>query len=337
MESQTEIIRKKIKKYAKPFRFNLDPEDLLPVPPGERAGDTQVRESISYWKDAARRFKKNKVAMVSFTVIILIILFALIGPYFSSFTYSQQIRGSEKLSPCLTHPFGTDALGRDMLVRVMIGTRLSLLIGVISAVIVLIIGSIYGSISGFFAGKVDNIMMRIADIVYSLPTILVIILLQIALKEPIGKLFPDSTLGSSVISIYIAFALVYWVSMARMVRGQVLLLKQNEYVMAAKAMGASNITIIRRHLIPNSIGTIIVSTLFQVPNAIFLEAFLGFVGLGPSAPLASLGSLASDALSGLQSSPHLVFFPALFICLLVLAFNQFGDGLRDALDPRLKK
>lgn len=324
-------------KYALPLSIRLRPEDVLPVPREERAAAVQMRPSVSYWRDAMHRFRRNKVAMASLAVIILIVLFAYIGPSLSPYSYEQQIRGSEKLAPSWEHPFGTDALGRDMLVRVMVGTQISLLIGIFCAVIVLVIGAVYGAVSGYFGGAVDNVMMRIADVVYSLPTVLVIILLQIVLKEVLKEIFPNVRLGASVISIFIAFALVYWVCMARMVRGQVLLLKQNEYVTAAQAMGASSSRIIARHLIPNSISTIIVSTLFQVPTAIFLEAFLSFLGLGPSAPMASLGSLANDALAGMRSYPYLLFFPALFICMLVLAFNQFGDGLRDALDPRLKK
>lgn len=327
----------KVREYTKPFSLRLEPEDILPVPQEEREEIIQMRPSVSYWQDAMRRFSRNKVAMVSLAVIVLIVFFAFVGPYLSTYSYEQQIRGSEKLAPSLEHPFGTDALGRDMMIRVMLGTQISLLIGVFCAIIVLVIGAVYGAVSGYFGGTVDNVMMRIADIVYSLPTVLVIILLQIVLKDTLQNVFPNTRLGSSVVSIFIAFALVYWVNMARMVRGQVLLLKQNEYVTAAKAMGASSSRIIGRHLIPNSISTIIVSTLFQVPTAIFLEAFLSFLGLGPSAPMASLGSLANDALAGMRSYPYLLFYPALFICMLVLAFNQFGDGLRDALDPRLKK
>lgn len=321
----------------KPFTFHLSAEEMLPATPEEKAQFTQMRESQTYWQDALRRFFANKVAMASLIIILLVVVFAFIGPSLSPYSYEQQIRGSERLWPSLAHPFGTDNLGRDMLVRTMIGTQVSLLIGVFSAVIVLVVGTVYGSISGYCGGRVDNIMMRIAEILYSVPDVLIIILLQITLKEPLQALFPNSRMGPSVISIYIAFALIYWLNMARAVRGQVLLLKQNEYVTAAVAMGAKGPAIIRRHLIPNSIGTIIVTTLFQIPQAIFVEAFLSFVGLGPSAPMASLGSLASTALNGLQSQPHLLFFPAAMISITILAFNQFGDGLRDALDPRLKK
>ncbi|MCL1974839.1 MAG: ABC transporter permease [Firmicutes bacterium] len=312
-------------------------EDAQPVPYEERQREVQMRESVTYLKDAYRRFKANKVAMFCFFVIIALVLFAWAGPLLSPYSYDQQTRGHERMAPNAEHWFGTDSLGRDMLVRTMVGTRVSLLIGLFSALIVLGIGAIYGAVSGFIGGKVDNIMQRIAEVFYSLPPILVIILLQVTVKPYLSKVFPNSRMGASAISIFVAVALIYWVNMARLVRGQVLQLKENEYVLAAVAMGASKTSIIRRHLLPNAIGTIIVTTLFQIPVAIFLEAFLSFVGLGVAAPMASLGSLASDSLNGLQSYPYLLFYPALLISITILAFNQFGDGLRDALDPRLRK
>ena len=315
----------------------INAKDALPVPYEERQHEVEMRESVTYLKDAYRRFKTNKVAMFCFFVIITLILFACLGPFMSPYSYEQQTRGHERMSPNAEHWFGTDSLGRDMLVRTMVGTRVSLMIGLFSALIVLGIGAIYGAVSGFFGGRVDNIMQRIAEIFYSLPPILVIILLQITVKPFLTSVFPNSKMGTSAISIFVAVALIYWVNMARLVRGQVLQLKENEYVLAAVAMGASKASIIRRHLLPNAIGTIIVTTLFQIPVAIFLEAFLSFVGLGVAAPMASLGSLVSDAMNGLQSYPYLLFFPALLISVTILAFNQFGDGLRDALDPRLRK
>ncbi|MCL2031268.1 MAG: ABC transporter permease, partial [Oscillospiraceae bacterium] len=209
-------------------------------------------------------------------------------------------------------------------------------IGVLCAVLVVVIGTIYGAVSGFYGGMVDNAMMRILEVLYSIPDVLVIILMQIALKEPLKEIFTGSTLGPSMISIFIAFALLYWVNMARMVRGQVLLLKQMEYVTASRAMGARGRHIIFRHLIPNSIGVILVTAMFQIPMAIFVEAFLSYIGLGVSAPMASLGSLCADAVSSFRSYFHLLLFPALLISLIILAFNLLGDGLRDALDPRLR-
>ena len=321
----------------RPLGALISVEDAMPVPYEERQREVRMRESVTYLQDAFRRFKANKVAMFCFFVILALVLFACVGPLLTPYSYDQQTRGHERMSPNAEHWFGTDSLGRDMLVRTMVGTRVSLMIGLFSALIVLSIGTIYGAVSGLMGGKVDNIMQRVAEIFYSLPPILVIILLQITVKDPLKAIFPNSKMGVSAISIFVAVALIYWVNMARLVRGQVLQLKENEYVLAAVAMGASKASIIRRHLLPNAIGTIIVTTLFQIPVAIFLEAFLSFVGLGVAAPMSSLGSLASDALNGLQSYPYLLFFPALLISVTILAFNQFGDGLRDALDPRLRK
>jgi len=327
----------KIGKYTKPMSFMLNIKDTEPATQEEKAGRVKMRESTTYWQDARKRFMKNKVALASFAVIVLIALFAFLGPYVSPYTYEQQIRGSERLTPCLAHPFGTDNLGRDILVRTMIGTRISMFIGIFCSLIVLLIGTVVGSISGYLGGMFDNILMRFCEFLYSVPDILVIIILQISLKSFLDATFPKLTLGTAMVSIFIAFALLYWVNMARMVRGQMLALKQQEYVLAAKAMGSPGGRVIRKHLLPNAVGTIIVTAMFQIPAAIFTESFLSFMGLGASAPMASLGSLANSALNGLSSYPYLMFFPAALIFLLIFAFNQFGDGLRDALDPRLKE
>ena len=275
--------------------------------------------------------------------IIYLLLFALVGPILSPFTYSQQIRGHENLSPNLEHPFGTDNLGRDLLVRTMIGSRISLLIGIGAAVLVLIIGSTYGAISGLLGGRVDAIMMRIVEIIYSLPDMLIIILLRIVLEEPLTKAFDRGgffgglqVLGPGIVAMFIVYALLYWVGMARIVRGQVLQLKEMEYINAARALGSNNSRLIRKHLLPNCVGQLVVTTMLQIPSAIFTEAYLSFLGIGVSKPLASLGSLASDALNGISSYPYRLLFPAATISIIILAFNLFGDGLRDALDPKLK-
>jgi len=317
--------------------FTLSVADLEPVSREEREQQLKMRESTTYLKDAFHRFRKNKIAMVCFFMLILIGFFAFAGPVFSPYSYEQQIRGSERLSPCLEHPFGTDALGRDMLVRTMIGTRISLTIGIFSSLIVLVIGTTVGAFSGYLGGLLDSIIMRFCEILYTIPDILIIILMQISLKTALDAAFPDMAMGTGMISIFIAFALLYWVTMARMVRGQILALKEREYVLVAKAMGAPAHRIIRKHLLPNAVGTIIVTAMFQIPGAIFTESFLSFIGLGVSAPMASLGSLASRSLEGLASYPYLLFFPAMMIALIIFCFNQFGDGLRDALDPRLKE
>lgn len=243
------------------------------------------------------------------------------------------------------HVFGTDSQGRDLMARCMYGSRVSIIIGVVAALIVLIIGALYGSISGYAGGKVDFVMMRIVDLIYSVPDVLIVLLLQVVLKEPLQAWFdagkdPVSqalgTLGVGIVSIFITFALLYWVGMSRIIRGQVLQLKEQEYVTAATVLGASTSRIIRRHLLPNCIGQLIIQTCLQIPSAIFLESFLSYLGLGVSAPMASLGSLCSDAKETFLLFPYRLLFPAILLSLIVLTLNLVGDGLRDALDPRLK-
>ena len=349
-----------IKLKKNPLSLQLDPDDFLPASEDEKKQLDIMRESTTFWKDALKRFSKNKVAMVAAVVILLEIICAFVVPNFYPYEYDQQIRGSENLWPMqyseeeqalidsgesvFPHIFGTDKLGRDLGIRVLTGARVSLLVGLIASALVLLIGSIYGSVAGYFGGKVDLIMMRIVDIIYSIPDILIIILLQVTLKSPLQALFDSSPIfdglnrvGVGLISIFITFSLLYWVSMARIVRSQVMTLKEQEFVTAAKALGASNGRIIRKHLLPNCIGTLIVTATLQIPSAIFTEAFLSFLGLGVAAPMASLGSLASDAISSINSFPYRLFIPAVAISIIILAFNLFGDGLRDAFDPKLKK
>jgi oligopeptide transport system permease protein len=301
--------------------------------------------------------------MTAAGIIIILFLFAFVGPVIVPYNYSTQIRGSENLAPLaysateqetlasggsvFPHFFGTDNLGRDIMVRVMQGTRISLSVGVIAAFLTLIIGAIYGSISGFIGGRTDNIMMRVVDLIYSVPDVLVVLLLSVTLK-PILTNFANANLdnfagqfmvilGPSMISIFIAFALLYWTTLARIVRGQILQLKQQEFVTAARALGAGRARIIRKHLLPNCIGPLVAATCLQIPSAIFLESFLSFLGVGINAPMTSLGSLCSDALGGMYTYTYRLIIPAALLSLLILSFNLFGDGLRDALDPRLKK
>ena len=334
--------------------FQIDPRKFEAATDEEKAQQLTQRESVSFFKDSMRRLARNRMAMICLGVLIVITLIAIIVPYFYPYTYTKQDVSAKYLEPfeyskkemarinrgekVFPHIMGTDNLGRDYAIRVIYGTRISLLVGFISALIVVFIGIIYGSISGYFGGKVDLVMMRIVDIIYSLPDVLIVILLSVAIKDVIGQSKNDLVLrlGPGMISIFIVFGLLYWVSMARQVRGQVLSIKEQEYVLAARATGAKPSHIIRKHMIPNCISVIIITAAMQIPSAIFTESFLSFVGMGVSMPMPSLGSLASDARSGLISHPYMLLFPAMSIFLIVLSFNLLGNGLRDAFDPKLR-
>ena len=255
----------------------------------------------------------------------------------------QRKANGEKVFP---HVFGTDMYGRDILVRVMYGARVSMSVGICAAFLVLVIGATYGAISGYCGGKVDAVMQRIVEVIYAVPEMLVVLLIATALKPILTDYVNTgsgplksfvSVLGPNLISMFIAFGMLYWVTMSRIIRGQVLQLKQQEYVTAARALGASGKRIILRHLIPNCIGQIVVTTCLQIPSAIFLESFLSYLGVGVSAPLPSLGSMATDALSGMYTYTYRLIIPSVILSIMILAFNLFGDGLRDALDPKLKK
>ncbi len=339
--------------------MQLKVEDFLPASDEEKQSLVVMRDSVSFWKDSLRRLVKNKVAMVSLAVIVIIMFFSFVVPSFYPYSYDQQQKGAENLSPMtwsqaeqeridagekLTpHFLGTDKLGRDYAVRIMVGSRISLTVGLVAAAIILVIGALYGSIAAFFGGWVDIIMMRIVDIIYTIPDVLLIVLLSFALKEPLNALSEKPAFhwigiaGPNLVSIFIVFALLYWVGMARIVRSQVLVLRESEYVTAAKALGAGNGRIVRKHLLTNCIGTLIVTTTLQIPSSIFTESFLSFLGLGVQVPLPSLGSLASTAINGMNTYPYLLIAPAVLISLIILSFNLFGDGLRDAFDPKMKK
>lgn len=350
---------------AKKFMsMHLDTDSFLKATDEEKSYIVQMRPSTTFFKDGCKRFLKNKVATVSLIVIVLIVLIAIFLPMFWPYSYEQQlgvipgepvdpsfnnlrpfqygstelarIANGEKVFP---HIFGTDSAGRDYLIRVVYGTRISLAIGFFASIIVLVIGMVVGSIAGYCGGKVDLIIMRIVDIIYSLPDMLMVILLASVLKQTnLGEMIQGTILekiGSNIISLFIVFALLYWVSMARLIRGQILSLKEQEYVLSAKTTGAKASWIIKKHLIPNCISVIIISTALQIPSAIFTESYLSFLGLGVNAPMPSLGSLASDALSGMSTYTYRLVIPAVAISLIVLSLNLFGDGLRDAFDPKL--
>jgi len=332
----------------------FDMKDFAKASDEEKRQQEVMGESTTFLKDGLKRLRKNPLAMGSIIVLVLLILVILLAPKIVPYGYADIVKGAQNLGPfqysdaeqaqidagekLFPHIFGTDELGRDYFIRVVYGARVSLGVGVFASLLVLIIGIIYGSVSGFCGGKVDMVMMRIVDIIYSLPDMLLIILLAVVLNEvltPVIKGTVLSKLGVNMIALFIVFGLLYWVSMARLIRGQILTIKNNEYVLAARCIGTRNSRILTRHILPNCLSVIIITTALQVPSAIFTESYLSFLGLGVSAPLTSLGSLANDARSAMQSYPYRLVIPAVLICLIVLALNLLGDGLRDAFDSKL--
>lgn len=282
------------------------------------------KPSLGYWQDAWLRLKKDKMAMAGLCFIVFLMLLALIGPMLSSIGYADQDFNNVNAGPSYEHWFGTDSLGRDLFIRVLYGARISLSIGLIASLINLVIGVLYGGISGLMGGKVDRIMMNIVDVLYSVPTLLYVILLMVVFKP-------------GLLNIFIALGISYWLQMARIVRGQVLSIKEQEFVLAAISMGASKWRLLTKHLIPNAVGAIVVSWSLSIPDAIFTEAFLSFIGLGVSAPMASWGVLASEGINSMRGYPFQLFFPAAAISMTMLAFNFLSDGLRDALDPKMRR
>lgn len=280
--------------------------------------------SVNFWQAAWRRFKKNYLAMAGFASLALLVAFAFLGPFFIQQNYYENNLSQTYAGFSIEHPFGTDVLGRDIMARLMFGGRVSLGIGFISVIINLGIGVLYGGISGYLGGAIDNIMMRIVDIVYSVPDLLYVILLMVSLGN------------GGLKHIVIVLGIVNWMAMARIVRGQILALRQQEYVLAARALGAGPARLLLKHLLPNAMGPIIVTAVLQIPAAIFFEAFLSFVGLGIQPPLASWGSMASEGRMSIPSYPQVLLFPAGAIAITILAFNLVGDGLRDAFDPKTR-
>lgn len=307
-----------------PAARNLKPEDFQKIGVDEKQSEVIQRESLSAWRDSWERLRKNKLAMTGLIIMILITIMAIIGPMISKYDYETNDLMNTNMPPSSEHWFGTDDLGRDVFVRTWMGARISLIVGLAAAAIDLMIGVIYGGVMGYFGGRVDEFMNKFAEILYSIPYLLVTILLLVVFEPSLG-------------TIILALTITGWINMSWIVRGEIMQLKSREYVLASRSMGAGAPRLLFRHLIPNALGPIIVTLTLSVPNAIFAEAFLSFLGLGVQAPIASWGSMINDALSGWMYYPWRMLFPALFISLTMLAFNIFGDGLRDALDPKLKK
>ncbi len=347
--------------------LQLDPAKFELATEEEKRQQDVMAKSTTFFRDGMRKLLKNPLAVLSMVILTLVIITMVVAPMVVPYSYEEiitvnvngkQVRdkraanlkpfeysdleqkymeeSGEKLFP---HIFGTDELCRDYFIRVVYGARVSFLVGVFASIMVLVIGTIYGAVSGYLGGRVDMVMMRIVDIIYSLPDMLIIILLSVVFKETMdfSKVPVIGKMGTNMVSMFIVFALLYWVGMARLVRGQILTIKENEYVLAARSIGAKPGRIIRKHIIPNCISVIIIATAQQIPSAIFTESYLSFIGLGIALPMPSLGSLASAARSGLQSYPWKLVFPAVAIILIVLAFNLLGDALRDAFDPKLRK
>lgn len=311
--------------------MNLDKQQIPKIAPemfevvGNKSqqSDVLAKKQVSFWKEVFYRFSHNKLAIVGSIILIFIALMAIFAPIFSSYNYEESV-GLYNSAPSATHWFGTDDLARDIFVRAWEGARISLFIGITAAIIDLIIGVLWGSIAGLAGGRVDNIMMRIADVLTAIPYLLVVIILLVVM-EP------------GLVPMIIALSITGWVNMARIVRGEVLKIKNQEYVLAARTLGANNWHIIKRHLIPNAMGAILVTMTMTIPSAIFTESFLSYLGLGVQAPLASWGTMASEGFKALTSAPWRLLFPALLISVTIFAFNAVGDGLRDALDPKLRK
>ena len=346
------------------FSMHVDVDDFLPASDAEKEYMVRMRPSTTFFKDGMKRLMKNKIAAISMFLIIIIALGSILIPFFWPYRYDKMLGNTpgkpmdpsyNNLAPfeygateqkrieagedVFPHIFGTDAQGRDYFIRIVFGTRISLAVGFFASIIVLVIGLTIGSIAGYIGGKVDIIIMRIVDIIYSLPDTLLVILLGSVMKVSLGPLLTGTILerlGTNMVSLFLIFALLYWCSMARLIRGQILSLREQEYVLAAQATGAKAGWIIRKHLLPNCISVVIISTALQIPSAIFTESYLSFLGLGVNAPMPSLGSLASEALNGYTTYPFRLIIPAIVISLIVLSLNLFGDGLRDAFDPKLK-
>ncbi|MBQ1342814.1 MAG: ABC transporter permease [Firmicutes bacterium] len=309
-----------IKKFAADIDFNA--YQLQRAKRDDSQLNKVVRPSLTYWQDAWYKLRHNPVATVGLCLLIIYVFLAIFAPILSQYDFGQQNAAAKNMKPCAEHLFGTDAAGRDLWVRNWMGARVSLTIGLVVVLINTAIGIIVGGVSGYFGGKVDMIIMRVIDVLYGIPTIILAILLMVVM-------------GAGISSLIVAMVCVGWISSARLVRGQVLQLKNMEYVMAARTLGASDRRIIFRHMIPNISGIIITNMTMAIPNAIFTEAFLSYIGIGVQAPKCSWGSLAQAASMVYKLYPYQLIIPAFFICTTMLSLNMLGDGLRDALDPKM--
>ena len=345
-----------------PLSLQIDLSKFEKATDEEKQQADVMSRSTTFFRDGMRKLMRNPLAVASIVVLALIIATIVVAPAVVPYSYSEIIRvdgkrdrGAKNLGPfeyseneqkymektgkkLFPHIMGTDSLSRDYFIRVVYGTRISLFVGVFAAILVLIIGVVYGSISGYAGGRVDLIMMRIVDVIYSLPDMLIIILLSVVLNETLtnSKNKLVQSLGSNMISIFIVFGLLYWVSMARLVRGEILTIKNNEYILAAKAVGASSGRIIRKHIIPNCVSVIIITTALQVPSAIFTESFLSFVGIGLSPTTPSWGILANDCRQLVFTNPVQIIWPISAICLTILSLNFVGDGIGEAFQMKTR-
>lgn len=303
----------------------LDPEIFRIIGPERSEADRIARPRVSYMRDAWRRFRENKVATVALAILVVLAVMVVFGPAISGRNYEEIDPSHRNVSPNSEYWFGTDKLGRDLFARTWQGGRVSMIIGVVGAFVSSFVGCVYGGVSGYFGGTIDDIMMRIVEVLISVPYLIVVILLSVVLQS--------KSLGTLIL----AMTLTGWCGIARLVRGQVLQVKSQEYIMAAKALGVTDWRIILRHVIPNLLSVVIVAVTFDIPGYIFAEAFLSFIGLGIQPPNTSWGALASSAQNTYTFYPYQLFLPALMIALTMLSFTLLGDGLRDALDPRLRK
>ncbi|TCW40487.1 oligopeptide transport system permease protein [Laceyella sacchari] len=303
---------------------NLSPDLFKPAQIEKKEQDALSRKPVGYWQDVWGRFRSNLGAVLGLSLIVLTLLLAIFGPLANDYDWQTQMLEVANKESFSDHYFGTDHLGRDIWQRVWYGAKISLTIAFLAAFLDVVIGVTFGGISGYFGGRVDMIMQRILEVMYSIPNLIVIILMLL-IFDP------------GIVPVAIAMAITGWVPMARVVRAQVMKLKSQEYVLAARTLGASHARILLKHLIPNVMGPIIIAVTFAIPSAIFFEAFLAFIGLGIRPPEASLGVLINDASTYLQIFPYQLIYPSVVLSIIILSFNLLGDGLRDALDPRMRK